>query len=72
MINKPYIINFPKIGSDTTGFISVCEKQNLPFKTKRVYWTYYTNPEVVRGACSYKFRSNFNIYTRNYRYFYRK
>ena len=49
MINKPFIINFPKIGSEITGFISVCEKQNLPFQTKRVYWTYNTNPDVVRG-----------------------
>lgn len=50
MINKPYIINFPKIGSDTTGFISVCEKQNLPFQTKRVYWTYNVPNEFNRGG----------------------
>lgn len=49
MITKPCIINFPKIGSEDLGFISVCEKLNLPFQIKRVYWTYHTNPEVVRG-----------------------
>ncbi len=50
MINKPYIINFPKIGSDITGFISVCEKQNLPFHAERIYWTYHVPNESERGA----------------------
>lgn len=47
---KPYIINFPIIGDQNIGFISLAEKQNLPFKIKRVYWTYNTPDEIERGG----------------------
>ncbi len=45
----PYIIEFPKIGSENLGFISVAEKELLPFEVKRVYWTYHTPENVERG-----------------------
>ena len=45
----PYIINFPKIGAPSTGFISIAEKENLPFIPKRIYWTFFTPEEVIRG-----------------------
>jgi len=50
-VNKaPYIINFPKIGESSLGYISIAEKENLPFAPKRVYWTYFTPEDVKRGG----------------------
>jgi hypothetical protein len=55
MNNKPYIIDFPKIGNPEPGYISVAEAQkNIPFDIKRVYWTYFTPNEVKRGGHSHK------------------
>lgn len=49
-MNKPYIIDFPKIGDAEIGYISVSEsKKNIPFDIKRVFWSYYTPDNVVRG-----------------------
>ena len=47
---RPYIIEFPKIGDSVLGYISVAEKDNLPFEVKRIYWTYYTPESVGRGG----------------------
>lgn len=49
-MKQPYIINFPKIGSSDLGYISVAEKENLPFEVKRIYWTYFTPESVNRGG----------------------
>lgn len=49
-INPPYFIEFPKIGNSQLGYISVAEKDNLPFTPKRIYWTYYTPEDVERGG----------------------
>lgn len=49
-MNKPYIIEFPKIGDSVQGYISVAEKTNLPFIVKRIYWTYFTPESVQRGG----------------------
>jgi len=49
-LGRPYIIEFPKIGNSGLGYISVCEKQNLPFTVRRVYWTYFTPDDVARGG----------------------
>ena len=46
----PYIIEFPKIGHSSDGFISVAEKSLLPFEVKRIYWTYFTPENVKRGG----------------------
>lgn len=47
---KPYIIEFPKIGSPDIGYISVVEDSKLvPFEIKRVFWTYFTPEIIVRG-----------------------
>ena len=51
--NKPYLINFPKIGESSLGYISLTEKENLPFVPKRIYWTYFTPEDVVRGNHSH-------------------
>ncbi len=49
--DKPYLIEFNSIGSSDLGYISVAEEFSLvPFSIKRVYWTYYTPQNVMRGA----------------------
>jgi hypothetical protein len=50
MEKKPHLINFSKIGSSQLGYISVAEKENLPFVPKRIYWTYFTPEDVTRGG----------------------
>jgi hypothetical protein len=50
---EPFLINFPKIGQPTLGYISLAEKENLPFEPKRIYWTYFTPEEVERGGHSH-------------------
>lgn len=53
--DSPKIIRFPAIGSSTLGFITVAEQQlNVPFDIKRVYWTYYTPNNVIRGGHAHK------------------
>ncbi len=49
MSDIPYVIDFSKIGDDLNGYISVSEKDKLPFIPKRIYWTYFTPENVVRG-----------------------
>ncbi len=49
----PFLIQFPKIGSPNLGYISIAEKNNLPFLPKRIYWTYYTPDDVERGGHSH-------------------
>ncbi len=51
--NKPFLIEFPKIGDSSLGFISVAEKENLPFIPRRIYWTYFTPEDVERGGHSH-------------------
>ena len=49
-MNHPHIIDFPKLGSPDIGYISVAETQkNIPFEIKRVFWSYHTPDNVVRG-----------------------
>jgi len=49
-MTKPYLIEFKKLGSSDIGYISVSENKNqIPFNSERVFWTYYTPEEVVRG-----------------------
>jgi hypothetical protein len=48
-LKQPYLINFSKIGTFEIGYISVAENDNLPFEPKRIYWTYKTPENVVRG-----------------------
>jgi hypothetical protein len=52
-IKTPYYINFPKKGGPQSGYISLVEKDILPFIPKRIYWTYYTPEAVVRGNHSH-------------------
>ena len=51
MIQKPYLIELNKIGSISSGFISVAEGNTLiPFIPKRVYWIYETPENKKRGT----------------------
>jgi dTDP-4-dehydrorhamnose 3,5-epimerase-like enzyme len=44
------LIDFPKLGDSTLGYITIAEYQkSVPFEIKRVYWTYYTPHNVIRG-----------------------
>jgi mannose-6-phosphate isomerase-like protein (cupin superfamily) len=46
----PYLIELPKLGNPSIGYISVSEQQRqLPFVAERVFWTYYTPESIVRG-----------------------
>lgn len=49
-MNKPYLVDFPKVGAIDVGFISIAEvSSGLPFQVKRVFWTYHTPESIVRG-----------------------
>ena len=53
--HTPQIIYFQKIGDPSTGYISIAEiEKNIPFKIKRVYWTYFTPNQVNRGFHAHK------------------
>lgn len=51
----PTLIDFQEIGSSALGYITVAEYQgNIPFEIKRVYWTYYTPNNLIRGNHAHK------------------
>jgi len=54
MTNKPFALNFSKIGTDQLGYLSVAEKETLPFCPQRIYWTYLTPENIVRGGHAHK------------------
>jgi dTDP-4-dehydrorhamnose 3,5-epimerase-like enzyme len=55
MFPTPHIITLPQIGDSVLGYISIAEGQkNIPFEIKRVYWTYYTPQNVIRGQHAHK------------------
>ncbi len=49
----PYLIQFNSIGKPDIGYISIAEKDTLPFEPKRIYWTYFTPEDVERGYHSH-------------------
>jgi hypothetical protein len=54
-MEKPYVIEFEKIGQEEIGYLSIAENPiNLPFAVKRVYWVYGTPEEVERGNHAHK------------------
>ena len=52
--DKPIWFEIPKIGDSSIGYISIAENPKLPFAIERVYWTYFTPNEVVRGNHAHK------------------
>ena len=52
---EPKLIEFSKLGDSTLGYITVAEYgKNIPFEIKRIYWTYYTPHDIVRGHHAHK------------------
>lgn len=47
----PYLIEAPKLGDATVGYISVMQDSDkrLPFEVKRSFWTYHTPDYILRG-----------------------
>jgi hypothetical protein len=56
MSSSPYLIHFKSIGKSDIGYISIAEKETLPFVPRRIYWTYYTPEDVKRG-----YHSHYNL-----------
>jgi hypothetical protein len=50
---NPILLNLSKIGNDSLGYISLLEKDLLPFVPKRIYWTYNAPDNVIRGNHSH-------------------
>jgi hypothetical protein len=47
---EPKLITFKRIGKPSEGYLSVGEQNTqIPFEIKRLFWTYFTPEEVVRG-----------------------
>ncbi len=54
-MTSPQYFSLNKIGDSSLGFITVAENlKNIPFEIKRVYWTYYTPQDVIRGGHAHK------------------
>jgi dTDP-4-dehydrorhamnose 3,5-epimerase-like enzyme len=52
---EPHLFEINKIGKSELGYISVAEfPDTIPFDVKRVYWTYYTPHDVLRGHHAHK------------------
>lgn len=50
-MNQPYLLSFPPIGDTSLGFLSVAQQlSDVPFEIARVYWTYYTPQNIIRGG----------------------
>jgi hypothetical protein len=49
-MQKPHLIEFPKLGASDIGYISVEEiNGRVPFAVARTFWTYFTPESIVRG-----------------------
>lgn len=47
---SPYLIDLKSVGSPELGYLSVAEPlKSIPFKIKRVFWSYYTPQMITRG-----------------------
>jgi hypothetical protein len=48
---RPRLIEFSSYGDTTTGILTVATLQrDIPFEVKRVFWTYGTPADVIRGC----------------------
>ncbi|MBD1398473.1 FdtA/QdtA family cupin domain-containing protein [Pontibacter sp. JH31] len=46
----PYLLQFTEVGSEAIGYIASTQyARHVPFKIKRVFWTYGTPQQVQRG-----------------------
>jgi len=54
-ISVPELRNYQSLGNSKLGYITVAEENlNVPFDIKRVYWTYFTPNDVIRGGHAHK------------------
>ncbi|WP_439881598.1 sugar 3,4-ketoisomerase [Pontibacter sp. MBLB2868] len=55
MPDTPYLISFHRSGKPQEGYISSTQYADMvPFAIKRVFWTYDTPTEIVRGRHAHK------------------
>lgn len=60
-MNKPQIIDLPKI-EDPRGNLSIIEEENhIPFKIERVYWIYDVPGGQMRGEHAFKEQQEFIV-----------
>jgi dTDP-4-dehydrorhamnose 3,5-epimerase-like enzyme len=52
----PHLLTFSQIGSADIGYLSVSENvfPPLPFAAQRVFWTYYTPDNILRGRHAHR------------------
>lgn len=52
----PHLLTFSQIGDTDIGFLSVSENvvPPLPFVVQRVFWTYYTPDNILRGRHAHR------------------
>lgn len=54
-VNEPHLVSLKSIGNSVEGYITIAEAaKSVPFEVKRVYWTYYTPQNVIRGFHAHK------------------
>ncbi len=54
MINRPYLINFPKISDDRGNLTFIQNPDHVPFEIQRVYWIYDVPSGQTRGGHAFK------------------
>jgi len=52
----PHLLTFSQIGDASIGYLSVSETAvpPLPFAVQRVFWTYYTPDNILRGRHAHR------------------
>ena len=52
----PHYLTFSQLGEPSIGYISVSENvvPPLPFAVQRVFWTYYTPDNILRGRHAHR------------------
>jgi len=60
-MNKPQIIQLPKILDERGNLSFIEEKQHVPFEIKRVYWIYDVPGGEIRGSHAYKTLQEFIV-----------
>lgn len=53
-LSEPFNFEINKVGSTEIGYLSVIQNSQLPYEIKRVYWTYFTPEDVIRGHHAHK------------------
>jgi len=53
--SAPHLVELNSIGDSSEGYITVAEaEKSIPYVIKRIYWTYYTPQNVIRGHHAHK------------------